>query len=228
MVYDRWPKILSPRSSRFTPSGASRSGGRTLNGSVRVTSWQAGGVWKGGLYQIPLVTPDKILLAEMMEAILDGGAEPLAVPRLPGLRAPGSYGRFEAVPHSDASSFSDESLYGGSEIGGQVTVAAALFDTRLSFSWAGPSHLLGGDFEVSAPEGPRMHRIKRFLVRSGVPGAFVYEIEIAPPLRCDLAAGAEMNFADPHCLMRLSNADAIAATLEVNRYGVLDAEFVEA
>ena len=73
-----------------------------------------------------------------------------------------------------------------------------------------------------------MHRIKRFLLRSGFPGAYAYQVEIAPPLRSDLVGGTEMNFADPHCLMRLANPDALAATLELNRYGVLDAEFVEA
>lgn len=193
-----------------------------------MTSWQAGGVWRGALLQIPLVTPEKILLAEMMEAILDCGAEPLAVPRLPGLRAPSTYGVVEPVPHGDGSSFSDGALYGGSFVSGQTSEDASLFDSVLSFSWGGPAHLLGGDFEVAAPEGPRMHRIKRFLSRSGVPGAFAYQVEIAPPLRCDLIAGTEMNFADPHCLMRLANPDALAATLELNRYGVLDAEFVEA
>lgn len=227
MAYDRWPAILSPRSGRFSlGAGAARSGGRTLSGSVRMTSWQAGGIWRATFSGIPLVTPEKILLAEAIEAILDGGAQPMAIPRWPGLRAPTSRGA--PVPHSDDTPFSDGSLYSGGGIPGVLTANASLFGTTISFSWAGPTHLLGGDFEVTSPEGPRLHRIKRFLSRSGTSGAFTYQVEISPPLRCDLLIGADMNFADPHCIMRLANPEAFAATLQMNRYGFIDAEFVEA
>lgn len=227
MVFSRWPQELSPLTIRFTPTvGAARSGGRTLSGSRRMTTWQAGGIWRATYSGIPLVTPEKILLAEMIEAILDGGAEPMAIPRWPGLRAPTSLPGL--VAHSDGTPFSDGSLYAGSGIAGILTEAASLYDTTLSFSWAGEIDLMGGDFEVTSPEGPRLHRIKRFVSRSGSVGGLSYEVEISPPLRCDLASGAEMNFADPHLLARLANPEAFAAALEMNRYGFMDAEWVEA
>lgn len=229
MAFDVWPiALLSPRNVRFSPSsGAARSGGRTLNGSARMTTWQAGGLWRGTYFQIPVVTPEKILLAEAIEALLDSGAEPMAIPRLPGLRAPQAASG-GSVPHSDDTPFEDGALYGPSALNGTLDADAQVFATTLSFSWPGLSHLVGGDFEVMAPEGPRLHRIKRFLDRSGTAGAYTYDVEISPPLRCDLAVGAVLNFVDPHCLMRLANPEAFAATLEMNRWGFIDAEFVEA
>lgn len=191
-----------------------------------MTSWQAGGIWRATYVQIPLDTPEKILLAEAVEAILDGGAEPMAIPRLPGLRAPTSLG--VPVTHSDETTFSDGTLYVGGGIRGLLSAPASLFATTISFKWAGSVHLLGGDFEVMSPEGPRLHRIKRFLSRAGSAGAFTYTAEIVPPLRCDLASEAEMNFDDPHCLMRLANPEVFAAVLKMNLYGFIDAEFVEA
>lgn len=229
MAFDTWPiAVLAPLSVRFSPSsGAARSGGRTLNGSSRMTSWQAGGLWRGSYYQISLYSPERILLAEALEAILDAGAEPMAIPRLPGLRAPAGT-QLAEVPHSDGAVFSDDSLYASSGPKGILAADAAVFATTISLLWPGLTELLGGDFEVTSPEGPRLHRIKRFLDRGGTAGAYVYGVEISPPLRCDLLAGAELNFTDPRCLMRLANPDAFAATLEMNRWGTFDAEFVEA
>lgn len=229
MAFETWPiALLPPKDVRFTPSaGAARSGGRTLNGSVRMTSWAAGGLWRATYLRIPVVTAEKTLLAEAIEALLDGGAEPMAIPRLPGLRAPQGV-TTDGVPHSDGSPFSDGSLYDGFGIRGLVSASAALADTELSFVWPGQLGLLGGDFEVMAPEGPRLHRIKRFITRTGGAGAYSYTVEVTPPLRCDVEAGSEMDFTTPRCLMRLANPEAFAPVLEMNRWGFIDAEFVEA
>lgn len=229
MIYDTWPiDLLIPRDKQFSPmSGAARYGGRTLNGSARVTSWQAGGLWRGKYIQIGLHEPEKVLLLEAIEAILDAGAEPMAIPLLPLARAPLSYATGPA-PHSDGSPFSDDSEYAGSNIRGVLAENAEIFGTLLTFTWSGPVHIFGGDFEVAAPEGPRAHRIKRFRSRAGAPGAFIYQVEISPPLRCDLVAGAPLDFENPRCLMRLTNPEAFAPVLEFGEYGFIDAEFVEA
>ena len=229
MAFDSWPiDILIPRDKRFSPmSGAARGGGRTLNGSVRVTNWQAGGLWRGRYVQVGVYEPEDVLLAEAIEAILDCGAEPMAIPLLPLGRAPFS-NPTGPTPHSDGSPFSDGGLYGGANIMGVLSTDADCFATSLAFTWAGPVHILGGDFEVMSPDGPRAHRIKRFLSREGTSGAFVYEVEVSPPLRCDLIAGATLDFENPRCMMRLANPEAFAPVLEFGWYGFIDADFVEA
>lgn len=219
-----WPGLLQPEDQMWSPSaGAARDGGRTLAGNRRRSTWAAGGVWRATFSRIAIYTPDMILTAEALDALLNGGAEPIAVPRNPG---PQSQGILSYVPFSDDSTFSDGTMF---QSGGPSVVldeAVSPYGTTVSF--ISPAEIRGGDFSLDTPTGPNLHRIGRFDTIEEIEGGFHYVAEIRTPLRAAQEAGALLNFSDPHCTMLLENAEQFAAMLVNNNYGFFDAEFVEA
>lgn len=219
-----WPGLLQPEDQMWSPSGgAARDGGRTLAGNRRRSSWAAGGVWRATLLRIAIYTPDMILTAEALDALLNGGAEPIAVPRNAGPQSPG----VEAyVPFSDGSTFADGTMF---QSGGPPVVldeAVSPYDTTISFT--SPVEIRGGDFSFETPTGPNLHRLARFDTIEEIEGGYHYVAEIRTPARYEQDAGALLNFANPHCTMLLENAEQFAAMLKHNDYGFFDAEFVEA
>lgn len=221
-----WPSILCPENQQWSPSsGAARNGGRTLAGTRRMSSWAAGGCWTARLERVALTTEDAILTAQALDALLNGGVEPIVVPRLPGDQAPGlvSY-----VPFSDGSTFSDGSLFAGEGPYGVLDAAADAYDTTIRFTWPGDALRGGEDWSVETADGPNLHRLGQFTTIEAIEGGFYYEALIRTPLRAGQLAGAEMNFVNPKCTMHMTNAQELSAMLQINRYGFFDAEFVEA
>jgi len=221
-----WPALLMPENQQWTPStGAARNGGRTLAGTRRMASWSAGGCWSAMFENVALSTPDEILTAQALDALLNGGAEPIVVPRRPGDQAPGvvSY-----VPFSDDSTFSDDTSFESATPYGELDAAVSAYATSIAFTWAGDALRGGEDFSLETADGPRLHRIAKFTTIEAIAGGFYYEAEIRTPARTSHLSGDQMNFINPKCTMLMTNAQELSAMLQINRWGFFNAEFVEA
>lgn len=221
-----WPAILMPENQLWSPSsGGARDGGRTLGGGRRMANWSAGGVWRATLQNVAVTTPDEILTAQALDALLNDGSEPIAVPRRPGDQAPGVVAY---TPFSDTATFGDGTEFASAAPYGSVTVAASAYATSVTFTWAGDALRGGEDFSVDTDDGPNLYRIARFESIAEASGVYTYTAEIRPPLATALSVGAALNFIAPHCTMLLTNAREFAAMLQLNRWGFFNAEFVQA
>jgi hypothetical protein len=87
--------------------------------------------------------------------------------------------------------------------------SAALRTTTLQVAFVDAAPLLGGEpFSILHPvRGKRLYGIHS--VGETVGG--VTEITIRPPLREAIAAGTELDFDNPGCVMRLANPDWLSA-----------------
>lgn len=224
-----WPEILMPEDQRWSPmSGSVVEGGRTFSNKPLVSNWNAGGFWTATYKNVLVYGREAILVAQALEVLLQGGSEPIAIPRRPGPQAPGG-GIIEYVPHSDGTPFSDGTLYASGDGRARVAIDAPRNATTLVIDWFGSDPLIGGeDFSVETDAGPMMMRIGMFLASEPITNGTRHTVYVAPPIGQPIAAGAEVNFQDPHCTMRLANAREFAAMLKHNDYGFFDAEFVEA
>lgn len=230
-----WPVcLLTPRDISASPSGtAAIFGGRTLSGAARAAQWSAGGLWRVAYESIYVSTREQVLAAQALDAILDGGATPIIIPRMPGRQSPDAPG--VAVPHSDGTFFDDGTGYVGEGDEAQAHASALMGATTIVIRRPVEAPMLigGEDFSVMVPEsenliaGPRLHRIARILNIALVGDFRVYTIEIRTPLRGDLAADAAVNFRNPACLMRLANYADFVLMLRRHRSGTFDALFIE-
>jgi hypothetical protein len=193
------PKVFSP--CIFAPDGIeveleqrTISGGATINGAEDVIATDGGGRW---MFELSDPYLDEIVTAKAwraMSAYLGDGRA--IVVRICDARHQPTAG-FSAVPHDDASPFSDQTEYvsGDSEV--VVTADAALRATSLSIDIVElPEDLVAGErFSIAHPTMlDRLYTVTE-IDDDGT-------IHFAPPLREAVTAGTELNFADPRCVMR--------------------------
>lgn len=222
-----WPALLMPEAQQWSPSaGAARDGGRSLSGSRRVATWAGGGIWRARFRNVAVGTPDEVLTAQALDALLNDGVEPIAVPRNPGEQGPG--GLVAYTPFSDGSTFSDGTEFASAAPYGLLDGSVAAYATTISFTWPGDALRGGEDFSFETPDGPNLHRIGRFESIEAIEGGYAYTAEVRTPIRAAQSSGAELNFINPHATMRMTNARELSAMLELNRIGFFDAEFEEA
>jgi len=104
-------------------------------------------------------------------------------------------GGLRKVPHSDATPFSDDTLYASGGADYETAAPAALRATTLQITGASELPLIGGElFSILHPNwGWRAYRIRS--VEGGT-------ITFRPPLREAVAAGTALEFDTPRCQMR--------------------------
>lgn len=225
-----WPiRTLFPRNVLASPStGAAKFGGRTLNGAMRLISWDAGGLWRITYDDIFIDRRDQVLAAQALDGALDGGATTIIVYRFPGRQSPDGIPTLS--PHSDGSTFSDDTEYASEGSESYIHAAAALGATSVVMRRPAAAALLygGEDFSLMTEDGPRLHRIIK-ITDEAVEGDWrIYSLDIRVPLRADIEADAEANFRNPACVMRIANYPDLAVLLERHKRGRFRAEFVEA
>lgn len=223
-----WPMgILTPAHQGFKPVGGIRVGSPALSGLQQFDNLDGGPIWRATLLQIPLYCREHILAAQAIEGLALSGVGLFNVPRFPRDRSPGAFADDGlGVPHSDGTPFSDGTLYDGGSIDFVFAEDHDLFASIVSVTGTSlRPFLTGEEFSVDyGDQGSRMHRIIGIVSQS--PGAYVFEI--SPPLREDTAAGTALNFDEPTCTMRMTNAASFLPELEYNRRAVASAEFEEA
>lgn len=207
---DEWPwGLLTPRKDQWRLKGVALGGGVVVAGAASTTRTDGGGLWVGE-QEIEVDGRKAIKAIRALEAILDGGLGRMVVwsheePFVPEGLA------FEASPHSDDSPFSDDGLYLTAPPGAEITEAAALRATVLSYAMLpGIGPLEGGEhFSIRHPnKGIRRYEVKR--VGDG-------EMQIRPPLREAVPAETPLDFLRVGCVCALANPDSFLDAFDAQR-----------
>jgi len=221
-------ETLTPKHPAFWPFGGVRVGPSTLSQLQDFDSLDGGPMWRARLIDIPIYCRNRILLAQAIQSLALSGVGLFDVPRVVADRAPGFVpDAVRGVPHSDLTPFDDLTLYVGEGYPAGAAGAWSLTDSIVTITFGeSPPDILGGEeFTVRvAGAGSRMHRIMRILEIDGAQAT----VEISPPLRSDVPAGAAVDFTEPSVVMRMTNPSEFLQALEWNRWADVTAEFEEA
>lgn len=178
------------------------SGGEAINGDEDVIATDGGGrvfVEFGDPYL------DDVATAKAWRAIdawLDGGATPIIVPFCDTRHQPtvGSV----STTHSDGTPFSDETEYTQGDAHGELAASAGLRATTLHLeNLVLPEVLLGGEWLSIDHTTMRWRAYRIAEITAYDADAGTATVKVRPPLREAVAAGAEVDFSNPRCVMRI-------------------------
>lgn len=175
------------------------SGGESLSGEEDVIATDGGG---RVFYEIgnPFLDDPEVALAwRALDAYCDGGTRPIIVPFCDARHQP-TNGRI-TVPHSDGSTFSDETEYSQGDAFGEIAEDAPLRATTIKLhNLALPRPLIGGEWlSIDHPTMRwRAYRIAEIVEQ----GPSTTTLKIRPPLREAVVSGEAVDFDDPRCVMR--------------------------
>lgn len=212
--------LLPPAKERWRLTAVALHGGVSVAGASSLARTDGGGFWMCWMDNIELINRQQIKAARALEAVLDGGVSSIIVPAFEWAFSP------ELVTHADGSPFSDGSQYQTSPVEAGVMAAAPLRATVLEAGFVGGVPLEAGErFSILHPNrNKRLYTVARVLASSGGE----YRIEIRPPLREAVTKDADMDFADPGCLMRLANPDDFLGAIDAHHESTANAVWVEA
>ncbi len=198
------------------------SGGVSLSGAEDLIATDGGGRWFAEFANGPLLDREPMLAWRSFLLIAEEGATEIIVPFCDPMHQP--YGDEHSVPHSDDTTFDDESLYSGGGAAAEVAADAALRATTLTLTVTLPQPLVGGEtFSIEHPvKGWRAYRVRTVEEQSDTE----VTITLRPPLREAVSEGEVVDFVDPRCLM-VQQGRASSRT-ELGQYGEAAIRFVEA
>lgn len=243
------PTILRPLVPEFDLRGMTLQGPVTLAQNRQVLDSQ-GGYWIATYRDVAVVGRDKVLAHRMLRGQLRGGANWCRVPVCDGANAPwptnddlsilstfddtalfGDDAEFRndqppayltgrrslTSTFSDTALFSDGSSFRDAVINVTVAVAGTAGDTSIEVTKTMIANVVGGEY-FSIDD--HLHQIVQEI------GDGVWQI--VPALREDVAAGAQLEFDRPVCVMVLASEQEMDAALERNKSGVVSIAFFEA
>lgn len=182
---------------------ASVSGGVALNGDEDVIATDGGGRWTADMPDIALNRREKIMAWRGFKSATGGGIDPFVFPICDARHQP-TLGRGR-VPHSDGSSFSDDSLYASTDCTAELSADAALRATTISIAiTALGKPLIGGErFTIDHPTmRHRCYQIGRISAQTDEAATFQFH----PPLREAAVSGTEVDFNDPRFVARIDGS----------------------
>jgi len=218
---DYWPGALFPaREVRWRLQNRVIGGGLPVIGPARASGTIGAGLWVCEMSGIFLHRREQLMAARALDMILDGGLTPIVVGSCEAAFVPWARPT-DPVPHSDGAPFSDTTFYAGSAPVGTVLADAPLRETRLRLTLPSSAALEGGEvFSIQHPtKGERRYIVSRI---NGDQATF------RPELREAVAAGTEVHFHNPGCVMRLANPDEFFTAIRSSRTAELSPIFVEA
>lgn len=224
---DEWPiHLLIPRDPDWQLVGAAMSGGQPVIGPPNYANMTGGPYWRcdhGGVWAHKAT---QIKTGRALQALADGGSTSFIVASCEGRLVPSGGAPSGTVPHSDGTPFSDGTEYLSSGSASTVATAAVLRSVTLRLTLPAGMTLEGGeDFSINHPtKGPRRYRIARITAVDGLDSI----VTVRPPLREAVDGGEDVEFANPRCLMVLTNAQAFISALQGNRFADMNPQFVEA
>lgn len=218
-----WPaSILRPLSMRANVVPFTRSGGRTLGGLERVTRTDRG-FWSIVYQGLDLQTVEQRRCFTAIRNHMGGKANHIAVPVYSFDTVPwpdGSIRGYVAETHSDGATFSDGSSYGQPVVAVQMAEAAAVGDTTVVL------RIVDGIDDLAGVRWSHEHALYETGVPILVDGAD-WTVPVTPAIRAPIAADADLNFATPTCLVRLTEDSAMDNSLSRGLADRVDVAFVE-
>lgn len=219
-----WPhRVLIPAAIEANVVPFSRSGGRTLGGLERVTRTDRG-FWSITYKGVPLKSAADRRMFNALGVHCSGMATPIVVPVWSNDTAEWPAGSRNGViltPHSDGSSFDDESLYSQPAIGVSLVGAAAIGATSVTLRIGyGIDELIGVRFSY-----------EHALYQTGFPTLIDgtdWTVPITPPIRAPIPDGAALEFGLPTCLVRLASDRELDTSFTAGFFDRVDVAFVEA
>lgn len=217
----RWPVgVLRPQNVSFDIAPRSLAGPSSVSGKTQVVSSDAG-IWKVAYSGVVVRDRQSVLAFRGISTILEGRLVPILLPLCRGYQPvpqeADAYSLYDPVLHSDETPFSDGSEYQGGVISVTASGAAPVRAVSMTVDVA-----LAGDIQPGQhfSIGERLYRVRMFDPDTG-------ELGFRPPLREAVEAGAELNFDDPVCRMRLASDDAMDLELALRRFGNPTVNFIE-
>jgi hypothetical protein len=166
------------------------SGGVALSGDEDVIASDGGGRWFAEMENVALHTREKIMAWRAFKAATRGGVQPFVFPICDTRHGPFFGAR--GVPHSDKTSFADDTLYQGG-LEGSVRLAAPLRETTLSINIVSLGRpLIGGErFSINHPTmRHRCYQIGTIASQTASQATFQFH----PPLREAVSVGTPLDF----------------------------------
>lgn len=192
----------------FAPNGTEAdierrtiSGGVALDGDETIIATDGGGRVFLEMSDFYLDDVPVALAWSAISAWMDGGVRPIIVPFCDARHQP--IYDLDGVPHSDGTTFSDESLYDTASCTAELSEDAALRATTIQVALTTLGRaLLGGEWlSIDHPSMRwRAYRIAEIIAQDDASAI----LSIRPPLREAVSAGTLIDFDDPRCVMRLS------------------------
>lgn len=222
VVVPVWPiELLMPEKPNWELAGGYVSGGaQNQQGWVQRGVYGGGGTWRLTMTRIVIDDDfEKRLSWRGFQANLDSGASPVII-RIPdfagieqlypeGDEDPGP--PLEGQPFGDGTLFSDGAEWGEYDVTVQCVGGADMNATTMEVEViAGPALRPGLVFSVLDEQGlDRKHMIRAATAEGSPVGR--YSITFRPWLRAAIADGAELNFSNPGCVMKLAEPGSIFA-----------------
>jgi hypothetical protein len=197
------------------------SGGVALSGDEDLIVTDGGGRWYADLPDIALHRREKIMAWRAFKSLLGGGPGPFVFPICDARHQP-TKGR-TLVPHSDGTSFSDDTLYSQGDCEAALSADAALRATTITIEMALGKPLVGGErFSIDHPtKRHRAYQIGRILEQTDSSATFQFH----PPLREAASAGTAIDFNCPRFVAHIDGR--MTAPLANPRFAGAAARFVE-
>jgi len=222
-----WPwKFLKPQSISVDIAPRNLRSPAAGNGKMQVSSNSAG-IWKASFPNIPVYTPDMIMVWRGISNQAEGMLNPIAIPVYEFERAPIPEGvsatdfLYNSASHSDGTTFSDLAPYESSLILIKTT-SESLFSTvsvtvdKLCSSDLEPGHR----FSVNH----KLYEINRVIAQDDATATFI----VRPPLRETIPSGTELNFNYPTLGVNLASDNEMFLPLNFNRQSFPTVNFIEA
>jgi hypothetical protein len=219
-----WPWPVVPKQARWALVSASRSSGRSITGSEQVVVSGAG-FWKVS-FEIDLGTESRMVPWRAFIAQLNGRSGVADIPAFDIYGPSDLWGRrrqFNAVATGGVITLDHAGLAQTPSADVVFAAEASLGGTRVmlsaSASWQIPRP--GMYFGV----GGRLYRART--VSQNTPSSS-WQVDIQPPLRASVLAGASVVVDYPTCQMRLAEDGGGEPDFKARTLGSVSVEFVEA
>lgn len=214
-----WPvHALAPKDVAFDISPRSLASPSSVSGFGQAVASDAG-IWKATLGGVIIRRREHTLAWRAIDNLLEGRLNPILVPLCRGYQPvpTGGEALYRPAPHSDDGLFDDATGYIGRVIDVKTVGSMALraVSGTVSVSYAGRIEP-GQHFSA----GERLYRVRSFNADTGA-------ITFRPPLREAVPSGANLEFDDPVCRMRLATDDAMNLELTLRRFGNPTVNFIE-
>jgi hypothetical protein len=235
-------RLLRERSHSWNLVGIATTPGQNAQNTAPIIRSDGGGFWSCVMGDVSLSglkganVHDRqrqrmaTLLWRAVRQVCDGGVNNIVVPRNDALFRPWPFqttaGSITDIPHSDLALFDDDTGYYQPVIDVTVAADAALRATGLAVQLNLCGSLVGGEsFSIQhATYGWRLYEIATVIYDSDATA----RISFMPPLREAVAAGTQLEFDRPRCVMRLKTTSSMDLTVQPWTFNNASVDFIEA